>query len=52
MCCLNDEDICLGCFRTINEITLWTQVDEKSRHHFIINSESRKKHFVELRSVA
>ncbi|MEW6990662.1 DUF1289 domain-containing protein [Colwelliaceae bacterium 6441] len=22
-CCLNAEDICLGCFRHINEITGW-----------------------------
>lgn len=22
-CCLNEKDICLGCFRQINEITNW-----------------------------
>lgn len=42
-CCLNDDNICLGCFRSINEITLWTQVDEKTRQHFLNNAESRRK---------
>ena len=42
-CCLNDDNICLGCFRSINEITLWTQVDEKTRRHFLDNVESRQK---------
>jgi hypothetical protein len=42
-CCLNDDDICMGCFRSINEITLWTQVDEKTRRHFLDNVESRQK---------
>ncbi|MDD2658531.1 MAG: DUF1289 domain-containing protein [Methylococcales bacterium] len=41
-CCLNDDNICLGCFRSIDEITLWTQVDEQARHHFLINAERRK----------
>ena len=42
-CCLNDDNICLGCFRSINEITLWTQVDEKTRRHFLDNVKSRQK---------
>jgi predicted Fe-S protein YdhL (DUF1289 family) len=30
-CCLNAEDICIGCFRHINEILAWTnyKTDEK-----------------------
>ena len=42
-CCLNDDNICTGCFRSINEITLWTQVDDKTRSHFLGNIESRQK---------
>ncbi|MDD1614592.1 MAG: DUF1289 domain-containing protein [Methylococcaceae bacterium] len=42
-CCLNDDNICLGCFRSINEIILWTQVDEKTRRNFLDNVESRQK---------
>ncbi|MEI6336673.1 MAG: DUF1289 domain-containing protein [Methylococcaceae bacterium] len=43
LCYLNDDTICQGCFRSINEITLWTQVDEKTRRHFLDNVERRKK---------
>ena len=50
-CCLTDDDICLGCFRSINEITLWTKVDEKTRHDFLINAENRKKVHNRTRSV-
>nr|WP_262965676.1 DUF1289 domain-containing protein [Methylobacter psychrophilus] len=42
-CCLNDEDICMGCFRSLNEIIRWTQVDEKTRRHFMDNVESRQR---------
>jgi predicted Fe-S protein YdhL (DUF1289 family) len=50
-CCLTDDDICLGCFRSINEISLWTKVDEKTRHDFLINAENRKKVHNRTRSV-
>ncbi|MDD5267275.1 MAG: DUF1289 domain-containing protein [Methylococcales bacterium] len=52
LCCLNDDNICLGCFRSINEITLWSQVDEKTRHYFLINAESRKKSLNTIKTVA
>jgi predicted Fe-S protein YdhL (DUF1289 family) len=44
-CCLTDDDICLGCFRSINEITLWTEVDDNIRQEFLNNADSRKRHF-------
>jgi predicted Fe-S protein YdhL (DUF1289 family) len=50
-CCLNDDDICLGCFRSVNEISLWTKVDEKARHDILINAENRKKVHSRTRSV-
>ena len=27
-CCLNEEDICIGCFRNIDEICGWSAADE------------------------
>jgi predicted Fe-S protein YdhL (DUF1289 family) len=41
-CCLNEEDICLGCFRSITEIINWTQVDEKTRWRFLKNAQDRQ----------
>jgi len=41
-CCLDENDICMGCFRSLIEITQWTLVDEKMREGFLKNCESRK----------
>ncbi len=42
-CCLNEHDICLGCFRSLDEIKLWTQVNDQQRRHFLIAAEQRKQ---------
>lgn len=41
-CCLDENDICLGCFRSLIEIMQWTLVDEYTRQKFIGNAEKRK----------
>lgn len=30
-CCLNEQDVCLGCFRSLSEITGWSKLDESQR---------------------
>jgi predicted Fe-S protein YdhL (DUF1289 family) len=42
-CLLGPDKICIGCFRTINEITVWSQVDDETRNVFLNNIECRKK---------
>ena len=39
-CTLNNEKICTGCFRSLNEISLWSQVDNNMRHQFLSNAYS------------
>jgi len=41
-CCLNENDICLGCFRSLTEITQWTLVNEKTRQEFLKKAEKRR----------
>jgi len=41
-CCLDEDDICMGCFRSLTEITQWTLVDDETRVSFLKNCESRK----------
>ncbi len=41
-CCLNEKDVCLGCFRVLKEITQWTLVDEKTRQEFLNNASIRR----------
>jgi uncharacterized protein len=31
ICCLDDADICLGCQRTVEEITGWSRMDNPQR---------------------
>lgn len=30
-CCLDDNDVCLGCYRSLDEITGWSAMDEAQR---------------------
>ncbi|HYC45271.1 MAG TPA: DUF1289 domain-containing protein [Burkholderiales bacterium] len=30
-CCLDDDDICLGCFRTLKEICAWSESSDEQR---------------------
>ncbi len=32
-CCLDGEDICLGCFRHIDEIVAWSSYSKQDKHH-------------------
>lgn len=42
-CCLNDDDICLGCFRHMNEIMAWRQLDETTKKTIINQCQERRK---------
>ncbi|NOQ16723.1 MAG: DUF1289 domain-containing protein [Methyloprofundus sp.] len=41
-CCLNNEDICLGCFRSLNEITGWSQANELEKQETLDRASVRK----------
>jgi len=41
-CCLNEEDTCLGCFRSLTEIKQWAVADKATRLQFLKNSIERK----------
>lgn len=41
-CCLDNNDICMGCFRSLNEIMQWAIVDENTRKEFMGNVFERK----------
>lgn len=42
-CNLSDQDVCLGCFRLMNEITDWTYASESEKRTIISHAEQRKK---------
>ena len=41
-CCLDENDVCLGCFRTIEEITQWTSLSIEEQKIVIANCDARK----------
>jgi len=43
-CCLDTEDICLGCFRSIDEIMLWSKINTttEQKQQIISKIEERK----------
>lgn len=41
-CCLDNNDICMGCFRSLTEITQWALVDDETRREFLKNIAKRK----------
>jgi predicted Fe-S protein YdhL (DUF1289 family) len=44
-CCLDDNDICIGCFRSLNEILNWAESDSISKSATIHNCQTRKNDF-------
>ncbi len=41
-CCLDEADICLGCFRSLHEITGWWEADQANRQTILIRAEQRR----------
>lgn len=44
-CCLDEEHICLGCFRSFDEICQWSQANEQSRRQILHNAEQRRSQY-------
>lgn len=47
-CCLDDSDICVGCYRSLAEITRWSLVDDDAKALILIAAAARrnKKHMI------
>lgn len=42
-CCLDDQDICLGCFRSLAEIVGWGGADDLERRAIVARAADRGK---------
>ncbi|WP_354622752.1 DUF1289 domain-containing protein [Psychromonas sp. MME2] len=42
-CCLDEKDICIGCFRTMNEIMQWREVNEQEKRVILARVQKRKE---------
>src|SRR5574343_554739 len=43
-CCLNEHNICLGCFRTLDENCGWSQANDQQRKRILANIVQRRTH--------
>ncbi|CAG1770004.1 hypothetical protein BAC3_00718 [uncultured bacterium] len=50
-CCLDRQDICMGCFRSLDEILAWTKVDDRTRQQFLQNAQHRKHRYQQEQGV-
>jgi len=41
-CCLNEQDICMGCFRHVNEIKAWQASTDNEKLHILQKAELRR----------
>lgn len=44
-CCLNENDICLGCFRSIDEILIWGTASDEQKSITLALSKTRRKQY-------
>jgi len=42
-CCLNQQNICLGCFRHLDEIIGWRSFSAEKKQLILINSVTRQR---------
>jgi predicted Fe-S protein YdhL (DUF1289 family) len=42
-CCLDGDDICLGCFRHVDEIVEWGAATDERRQKILALADSRKE---------
>lgn len=42
-CCLNNDDICLGCFRHLDEITSWSSSSNDEKQQILASCKNRKQ---------
>lgn len=41
-CCLNEADICVGCFRSLEEITRWSLVGNEAKMQILTQAAERR----------
>ncbi|MGY6274161.1 DUF1289 domain-containing protein [Methylomonas sp. MgM2] len=41
-CCLDKQDVCLGCFRTLREICDWSKAGNEQRREILVNAKHRR----------
>lgn len=48
-CCLDEHDICMGCFRSLAEIVGWSEASNDERREILRQCQRRSLEYVEKR---
>jgi predicted Fe-S protein YdhL (DUF1289 family) len=48
ICSLNQQNICVGCYRSIEEITCWSRVNDVNKRKILENAEKRKSILIDI----
>jgi uncharacterized protein len=51
-CCLDDDDVCVGCFRSLDEIKDWGMVDDHRRRSILQQAKQRREAYYCDKSVS
>ncbi|PHS30491.1 MAG: DUF1289 domain-containing protein [Sulfurovum sp.] len=46
-CCLNENDVCLGCFRTLNDMRIWYKSSDEEKREMLNLADKRKMEYKE-----
>lgn len=41
-CCLDDNDICIGCYRTLQEICRWQALSDAEKQQVLVQCQQRQ----------
>ncbi|MGB9429825.1 MAG: DUF1289 domain-containing protein [Gammaproteobacteria bacterium] len=42
VCCLDDDNVCIGCGRTLDEIRRWSDMPERDKHETVRQAAERR----------
>ncbi len=42
-CCLDEQDLCVGCFRTMDQIVTWATMSNEQRDAVLVECKKRKE---------
>ena len=41
-CCLDEDDICMGCFRHVDEIIKWQDINDEEKNKVLMQANNRR----------
>ena len=43
LCCLDEQDVCIGCHRSVKEITAWSRMDYQQKKETMVKVVEREQ---------